>query len=149
MPAPDDVRPSWFHRHGYKLAIESFDPEKLALTLASTATQLIVTPHGRGQFLVRWRITNSKSERAEGVIVFTTDRLKAAFMVPVTLPSEYQQFLANYDATHGVPGYFVRRGRFLNIPCPGTARDGDPNLSVFVSDDMIEAAKEITRLKAN
>jgi hypothetical protein len=149
LSAPDDVRPTWFHRHGYKLAIEHYDPEKLELTLASTAARLTITPHGRRQFLVRWRIVNSKNESAEGVIVFTQDHLKAAFMVPVTLPADHVTFLANYDATHGVPGYFVRRGQFLNIPCPGTARDGDPNLSVFLSDDMVEAAKAITRLRAD
>ncbi len=146
-PAPDDVRPAWFHRHGDKLAIEHFDHEKLELTLSSTAARLTITPHGKGQFLVRWRIINSKSESAEGVIVFSQDRLKAAFMQSIALPPEHTMFLANHDATDGVPGYFIRRGRFLNIPCPGTAYDGDPNLSIFVTDDIMEKVKAITRLK--
>lgn len=148
-PAPDDVRPNWFHRCGPKMAIESFDAETLSLTLQASSAKLEITPHEKGTFLVRWTLFNTKHEKTEGVMVFSQDRLKAAFMVPVTLPSDFSSFLANYDATDGVPGYFIRRGRFLNIPCPGTAYDGDPNLSVFVTDEIKKAVKAITRLQAH
>lgn len=41
--------------------------------------------------------------------------------------------------------FFFRVGRFLNIPGPGIGHDGDPNISIELSDHLVEPVSQFVR----
>ncbi len=51
--------------------------------------------------------------------------------------------VGRYGGNSAVQSKFIRWGNFLNIPCPGTGHDGDPNVSIYVTDEIREAVRKL------
>ena len=75
----------------------------------------------------------------QGWLRLTTAELKGAFGLADYLPPEAASLILCYGGTAAAPGKFLRYERWLNIPCPGTGADGDPNLSIEVSQEITAA----------
>lgn len=127
--------PSWWHSHGDKMSVRSFAP-KIHLVIAGSAATLTIKrapPEvGDGMWHVSWRVVQFApepfTEEVWGRRIFTGEELLLAFGRP------------NSDGPSSLheerQGKFIRLGNFLNIPCPGTGHDGDPNVSVYLTDEI-------------
>ena len=136
--------PSWWHQHGNKVNVKKLDPQiaQDQVELESSTVEVTVGQVESGIWRVGWKILHGPisldSDESGGQRFFTTEELLAAFgLNKFEGPSE--GFNLEYGAHTAVPGKYIRYGRWLNIPCPGTACDGDPNVSIWV-EEMIQEA---------
>lgn len=133
--------PSWWHRHGSKLVVESLDTADKILKLSATAARLYI----RGtvdpnEWKVSWFVKYSQSESVLGHLIFSTESLEAAFGLR-ELDGISPEWIARYGTNVSKQGRYIRLGAFLNIPGPGTGHDGDANISIEVSEQIRNAVK--------
>ena len=153
--------PKWFHPHGMKMdlggtpiyhtlggddvLIGSRRGGRPSPTVAQLQIRHSVT---RGRlYKVSWRIMFTRGENAWGDLLLSGDELRQAFGIlssnsPIGDITEMKE---RYDAESSIPGHFIRKGKFLNIPMPGTGMDGDPNISIFITEEMQEAIRNLLR----
>jgi len=169
MKIPDFVRdprisrwgyPNWFHRHGIKMSPGKLDKKQKSLRISGSAAFLNIFPADVTVFngwLVTWRVVYSRNERTEGQAFFATEELAAAFGLAPTTGCSGDWLIERYGAHSAVQGKYIfwrrderdPRGNptaFLNIPCPGTGHDGDPNISIEVSTEMSNVVNELLQL---
>ncbi len=82
---------------------------------------------------VRWIIKHHGRDHIDGKYILDTEEMRAAFdLGETTIPKIHTaaDFARRYGADVGVSGKFIRKGVYLNIPCPGTGCEGDPNMSI-------------------
>lgn len=138
--------PVWCHHHGWKLSPKkpSLRNGKLQLTLVGSAVRLTITrqpfPLVSG-LLVCWKIKQNIETGSSGRVIFTPDQLRAAFGLIDTTGKFSQGIINQYGAESAVQGKYIRWKNFLNIPCPGTGMDGDPNISVHYDFSIQEAVR--------
>jgi len=146
-------RPVWFHHHGLKMRVSSFDASRRHLVITGSAAKLTVSQTdklGTDRWFVDWEVIQSPRAKTTGRTVLNSDDLRAAFDVdnPEMSENDAVHFLfAQYGATAAKQGCYIRWEEWLNIPCPGTAHDGDPNISIFLDIAMREAVKTLTAPK--
>ncbi|OGZ68876.1 MAG: hypothetical protein A3D44_04310 [Candidatus Staskawiczbacteria bacterium RIFCSPHIGHO2_02_FULL_42_22] len=146
--------PDWFHHHGMKMYAGRLNREQKSLRISGSAAFLGILPAESAVFdgwLVTWRVVYSRNERTEGQVFFTTEELAAAFgLAPITGSSD-DWLIERYGAHSAFQGKYISWRRddgnvYLNIPCPGTGHDGDPNISIEVSPEMSNVVKELLQL---
>ena len=146
-------RPVWFHHHGFKMHVKSFDAAKRLLVILGSAAKLTVSQTDElstDRWFVDWEVIQSPRAKTTGRTILTSDDLRAAFGVTTPEMSEEDatHFLfAQHGADSAKQGCYIRWEEWLNIPCPGTAHDGDPNISIYLDVAMREAVKTLTALK--
>jgi hypothetical protein len=144
--------PKWFNAHGFKMALQQ---DKLPLVLSldhkilmigSKTASLQIDRNLRGIYRVYWHISFCtgiiNTHYVEGQIEIDQATIKDAFAVS-TSDTHATTFAKEHDADIAIPGSYIRKGQFLNVPMPGTGSDGDPNISVFVSDEIKAAVREL------
>jgi len=141
--------PTWFHHHGTKISYIGFDnqgsPERIML-LESSAVEIRIHRRGRSEnaYIVEYRITQSPDSFNYCHICMSKKNLEEAFGLSNTCPEFGGQWLADeYGADVAQQGQYIRYGKFLNIPGPGTGNDGDPNVSILVDEKMQKVIREI------
>ena len=104
----------------------------------------------KDQWKVRWLIFKKGAGHIEGQRIFTTTELEIAFSVPHAddLGKEFRFKELPGVMVFAAQGLFFREGSFLNIPCPGSGWDGDPNISVQIYPEMINLIEEFIRTKS-
>lgn len=150
MPPPAKSRtkkPDWFHQKGYEMMAGDVDGEgKLIIFGNSTPGGIEIRTSDGEEFLLQWEICIPKiGGMRQGRQWLTRDQMVRAFCTAgvanvsseggIPLP-EHEVFLKRYQADCGLVGIFIRRGDFLNLPCPGTGDMGDPNISIFLSSEL-------------
>ncbi len=140
-----DDKPSWFHPHGHRIGLVGVDREHRTVVLRSSAVTVVISPEKDQKFKVAWTIDHSPAEMVTGTVLLQRPRLLTAFLVLPNLPPEESQasYLKRFEVDAGAVGYFIRRSRFLNLPCPGTGHDGDPNVSIVVTQEITNAIGRI------
>jgi hypothetical protein len=137
--------PEWHHNHSRKIYVDHLDMKCRILVLEASAVtvgiQLTLEPKG---WLVEYEIKQSQLSSFKGTVWMTTGQLKSAF----GLSDKYdvlfgKAVLADYGGTVAHQGKYLRYGDFLNIPGPGTGHDGDPNVSIDLSDEIKKAVAEL------
>lgn len=143
----DDIFPQWYHRHGCKIELGNMVMDPPSVTLESSAASLVVSlmPNVPGDTRRLWKIEWSiihglmPTGKVRGELTQVTDsQLKAAFGIienPKT-ESHSRWLLDRYGGDWALQGFAIRQGCHLNIPCPGTGNDGDPNISICIDDDV-------------
>lgn len=139
--------PSWWSHKGVKIYnIHEREKGKLSIENDSVAglsinrTQAFDGPC----YVVRWWIVHEKGEHygmnneVTGTVVMSPLELAAAFGLykEGELDTSWGRELG---AEAGVQGKFIRLGLYLNIPGPGYGYQGDPNLSVFLDQSVMNA----------
>jgi len=132
--------PDWFNAHGFRVYLggnpiyhPTYENEVLA---GSKTSQIQIRPSlEKGKYKVLWLLIFSEKDFVHGEITLPAHEVRDAFCV-------CQNILESK-----VQGHYIRRGRFLNIPMSGTGADGDPNISIFVSDEIREAATRLVGIK--
>jgi len=135
--------PIWWHHHGIKVGMLQRKKREDPLEFTSGAASLkIVRDAGRG-YLATWRIIHGPSSSVTGSVFFSEKELKQAFGVTDDIVWQSEAgLIEQYGATTASAGVFIRFQKWLNIPCPGTGKDGDPNLSMKISEKI---KKEVQR----
>jgi len=139
--------PVWWHNHGDKMKIDGFEKDTpLSLSITGSAAQVKIFPFGNDRpvknWLVVWKIRHGLAE-VEGSVVLKFEKLLAAF----GLSEEFREYsgwlVEQFGCDSACQGGFIRWKNFLNIPCPGTGNDGDPNVSIFISREIKDAVRKL------
>lgn len=145
------VAPPWWHHHGIKMNVALLLADARLLSIGAPAANVRITrvaaKSDEGWYL-DWEVRYSQREEVRGRVVMGSEELKAAFRLPgVMLADDREQYgrwlVDRYGAEFGEQGKFIRTGPYLNVPCPGTGRDGDPNVSIYVDEAITEAVRQI------
>ncbi len=132
--------PSWFHPGGTVIKVHPSD-DTFVVTLRSKTVHVVIFRR-KTEYEPKWQINShiafSEDERAKVKVFFSTDHIIRAFALDVNGTKDIIDRQKQFDI-----GYFVRQGRFLNIPCPGTGQDRDPNLSIEITNDIQGVIKKM------
>jgi hypothetical protein len=137
---PFDYYPVWWHHHGDKFCLDeektSF-PDKRVILTASAAT-LTIEADGSDNWRINWTIVTYG--KTSGSTTMTNRELLSAFTDTGKTADELSYWLISvYGGDYAAQGKCIRWKSFLNIPCPGTGHDGDPNVSILLDEDMAQA----------
>lgn len=149
--------PSWWHPAGGRLTVKPSDSycRQLVLTNDTGKAWLRICQHSAPEenlWKISWKVIHRfDSEDTGGIIFFSSKELKTAFALIEGLgvgSGLKENCLLNiYGGDKIVQGKFIRYTEnftvYLNIPCPGTGQDGDPNLSILVTDEIREAVRKL------
>lgn len=139
--------PIWWHMHGMKMNLEKFDPENKQVIISATAARVEITPLPDNYWLVQWQVVQSYPSdiKAWGKRSFSSNQLAEAFGLidPKKIENGDQWLEKEYGADAARQGKFIRWEKFLNIPCPGTGHDGDPNVSIELDERIKQAVFQL------
>jgi len=135
--------PIWCHHHGSKIKVLAFDKVSRILLIGGSAAKVTIkrAPSVRlykgDGWLVDWKVVQRQPlEVVRGCRWFDDNELSAAFGLTDAI-SSYSEWLINrFGGNSAEQGKYIRWGIFLNIPCPGTGHDGDPNVSIHLDDQI-------------
>lgn len=141
--------PPWWHKRGQEMEIGDFEEWKKTLILSGPCALLSITLVGlvpdQGWFL-HWEIDHGGGSQVKGTAFLHNECLKAAFGL-VKKTSGYSDILRQkFRADCAEIGEYIRTGNYLNIPSPGSGADGDPNISVYITDEMRECVRKLTEI---
>jgi hypothetical protein len=114
------------------MMVESFDKRNQCLVIAGSAARVRIT---RRAFTVdegwnvEWEVVQSQQTKVIGCTHFNTHELRAAFGLSEETGEFGDWLIERFGAESAQQGKYIRWKDFLNIPCPGTGHDGDPNIS--------------------
>lgn len=145
-PEMGKVGPVWWHLHGMKMTVQH--QEEKRLTLNSSAATLSITRVRQANreriWRVLWEIRQTLFEKINGVIYVNDNSLSQAFaLVPGETPQESTWLISRFGGTCARQGIFIRFHQYLNIPGPGTGGDGDPNISIEISEEIKAAVASL------
>lgn len=140
LRAPFDYFPMWWHSHGDKFRLDndqtSFADKKVVLT--ASAASLTIQYNGPDHWLISWTIVTYG--KTYGQTTMTNRELLSAFSNTGKTADESSHWLiSQYGGDYAAQGKCIRWKHFLNIPCPGTGHDGDPNVSILLDENMTQA----------
>jgi len=123
-------QPTWWNPIGALVYVPSKKQPGVLKFTTGSAHLHISRGDARDTWKVRW-IINSKTGLVRGHCFFKTDQFLTAFRLLRKQPEATDAAYADrFGGEVGIPGLFIRFGRRLNIPCPGTGLPGDPNFSI-------------------
>lgn len=142
--------PIWWHHHGSKMRVvyrDSADHRPKLFLEASAASVGISRDSARYRsplWRVKWTVGFGHGF-SSGDISVTGEELRAAFGLSEESGCFGDWLIERYGADSAEQGKYIRWGCFLNIPCPGTGHDGDPNVSIELDDTIKEAVDLLMR----
>jgi len=133
--------PDWWNENGFRMRIHTWSPGKRELYLATPFTEFaklrITSLRDAGSyFRLTWSINQVVGENTSGEFDLSRDDLEEMFAL-----GECE------DRDDPVHEHYEREYGYLNIPKRGTGKDGDPNLSVFVSNEIRQAVSDLLELE--
>lgn len=133
--------PLWWHNFGRKVEARNVEgPTQDYVHLESSTAELHVSFSAKNEWRIDWELLHRDlREQSDGIRFFTTQELLGAFGLD-EFTGDNPDFNKLYEADSAVVGLYVRCGQYLNIPCPGTAFNGDPNISVYVTESSVQKA---------
>ena len=145
--------PEWFHHHGIKMKMKFFSFELSTIIIDSSAAKVNIEKSSSmypdtNMWIVDWAVVQCRplNEGVSGRVCFSRENLATAFMISRDLTDIGSQWMIErFEADSASQGKYIRRKNFLNIPCPGTGHDGDPNVSIFVSEEMKRAVFQLLK----
>lgn len=140
--------PNWCHHHGVKMRITRINLHNHEVVIAGSTAKVTITKSPYSQFdawFVEWEIVQSTAYREEvrGRIRFSSDDLAEAFGLSESSGKNGGWLRDRFQADCAEQGKYIRRGDFLNIPCPGTGNDGDPNISICLDDEIKDTIRQL------
>ena len=136
--------PDWWHMNGHYLAITHHDAFAGWYRLITNgATVTIYAVHDQEHLCIEWEVRFSQREKAKGTVLLTPNQMRAAFGFSDECEEGSAFLVEKYGGTCAKQGRFIRWKNCLNVPCPGTGRDGDPNVSIELTPEIKAAVKEL------
>lgn len=138
-------RDSWYQDKGSKMEVYEIDLHKRTLQIRSNGALLGIShvDYGEEEWLLGWfilhqvRCKHKEPDKSSGVRVITSTQLADAFGLGNHEPEDWTGIQVAEQ------GIFIRHENYLNIPCAGTGRQWDPNISIYISDEIREAVRRI------
>lgn len=140
--------PNWFNPHGLKMSLGDYpicQAHENEVMVGSNAAHLRIRLSMiiEGKYQVIWMITHGPGEFVQGQVQLSKYELEEAFDLCPSPPRNMFSEFNNLDV--GIQGHYVRKNRWLSIPALGNGFDGDPNISVFVTDDLQDAVRKLIK----
>ena len=135
-------KPIWCHHKGTGMRLITASVCNDLLIIQGSAAELIIEKD-RSDWLVSWRIINGPRTQIKGQTQFSDNQLLAAFGMMDEIEEFGEWLIRDYGGDSASQGRFIRYKDWLNIPCPGTRHDGDPNISIKITEEMKKAVKEL------
>lgn len=145
--------PDWWNHHGTGMRVTRYSEGHRLLVIEGSAAKLIISQvdheHGSSKdgkrWYVDWEVRQSRQEYARGRIIAHAEELEAAFGVSSKSGYFGNHLLQRFGGDAAQQRTFIRWGNFLNIPGPGTAHDGDPNISIEIDDKMRNYIRQLVK----
>ncbi|MBI2052554.1 MAG: hypothetical protein HYT38_02685 [Candidatus Sungbacteria bacterium] len=142
--------PVWCHHHGAKMRVEQVDPQNHILIISGSAAEVTIrkassmSPDVEGWF-VDWEVVQERpyGTGVRGRSWFSDKDLAAAFGLSDDSGVFGDWLIDQFGADSAEQGKYIRWKGFLNIPCPGTGHDGDPNVSIHLDDEIRNAVQQL------
>ena len=142
--------PIWCHHHGSKMRVEQLDQQNHILVISGSAAKVTIRkassvyPDAKGWF-VDWKVVQYKpyDEGACGRSQFNDEDISAAFGLSESSGKFGEWLIKQFGADSAEQGKYIRWKNFLNIPCPGTGHDGDPNVSIHLDEEIQNAVRQL------
>ena len=146
--AEDMLPPNWFIEKGYYMELAWLNLPAQTLRIEGSAAHVSISPFrpgGETRWKVGWEVGHGSGE-AFGTSNMSDGELSRCFGLHdglgATGAKVVNRMLLKFDAAE--QGVFVREGNYLNIPGPAaTGLPGDPCVSVFLTDKIKNAVKEL------
>ena len=142
-------RPDWSHIKGSDMQLRFIELRTgFAQIDNSREARLLINKKDNG-WTVRWRV-DQIGGHSSGEVFMSDKELSQAFGledIGDPPPSLNHAMISKYNGTVAQAGRFLRRDKYLNIPCPGTGNDGDPNISIDLNEAITGAVQELLRFK--
>ena len=140
--------PTWAHKSGDKMVIQGSPmPPYLHLESKSGFAELRINwQEDRRCWTLNWHLFDrGMTAVSSGNREVTSRELQAAFgLLEAVLPEDsLMNRRSGRDIT--LRGLFIRQGQWLNMPCPGTGLDGDPNITIFITHEIRREIRRILR----
>lgn len=143
-PAMSMFGPEWWHHHGMKMRLAERHVQVGLMILKGSAAELkVAKARDREGWYVTWKVTHGQGHFSGGQFWMDDMQLGFAFGLADVVGSGSTWLVERFGATAAVQGSFIRWGRFLNIPCPGTGHDGDPNISIELDAEITETVRAL------
>lgn len=138
--------PIWFNSKGMKMMLVP-DSKDDTVKIAATAAILSVQRMGPHEFIVNWQIVlcAPSDEKTTGSRRFSKEEVQMAFGLSDRTDHSSDELIERFGGTSASQGRFLRYQEFLNIPCPGTGHNGDPNISIELDGNIKEAIRRLTQ----
>jgi hypothetical protein len=135
--------PIWHHPHGSKMRVEKLDKKNRVLVISGSAAKVTIRkassiiPNAKG-WLVDWEVVQCQAygEGVRGRSCFKDNDIAAAFGLSDSSGRFGGWLIEQFGADVANQGKYIRWKKFLNIPCPGTGHDGDPNVSIQLNEEI-------------
>jgi hypothetical protein len=103
------------------------------------AASLLIMPNSdEATYTLRWSIAHLNGH-SDGSIVLAEDELLEAFDY-----HESSDLRMRRSFTTDAPGYFFRLDSYLNIPRRSDGKEGNGNLSIYLTEEISEAVSKLT-----
>lgn len=130
--------PGWHHPSSWNMSVEKADSSQVIIsspTACLTITEIPQKPDYA--WTVTWEIFFTIEDGVRNEVAMSAAGLCAAFALNEN-EEHYDYWLEDLPRI-SVQGGFFREGPFLNIPHPGTGKDGDPNISLLITEEIKKA----------
>lgn len=144
--------PIWCHLHGSKMRVKKLNLLQHILVIGSSAAKIVIRKalwvhSGAKGWFVDWEVNQYKpyKEGVWGRVHFTDKELAAAFGLSDDSGKFGDWLIRRFGADSAEQGKYIRWKTFLNIPCPGTGNDGDPNVSIHLDKEIQNAVRQLLK----
>ncbi len=136
-----DGVPDWHHPKSWKVQLEKADAAYIVITAPAARLTIVelIDAESINKWIVRWEIFSKGEQSQRGEIVMNARQLCAAFALTEKWEDSDQWWTGAYQEIASAEGMYFRYDRWLNIPGPGTGKDGDPNISICLDAEMKKA----------
>lgn len=134
--------PRWHHHHSSKLLInKAKSVQGNSLILESNAVRVTIQRDVQNKgWQIDYEIKHPSNSWSTGRVCMMSEDLRTAFKLSDDCAAAWgQTILDEHGGSVAHQGKYIRFGRYLNIPGPGTGHDGDPNVSIYLDDEVIAA----------
>lgn len=106
----------------------------------------------RDKYTLSWRLSHKGGldpAFTAGAIETNSLELRRMFCMDDGIEKADRWIAKRYGATTAVQGKFLRLEHYLNISGPGTGKDGDANVSMFVSDGILKSVRDLLAINGH
>jgi hypothetical protein len=144
-------QPSWWTDKGVGMTILLKDHKDFTLSVSSRghSASLEIVYDGNDEISEEYYKVSStvihNYGSSEGMVYLEQADIQKAFGLSDGMSRDGVIFAerCGYHASAAEPGRYFRFGRYLNLPHPGMGIPGDPNLSMFISDEVARAVYDL------
>lgn len=143
-PLFDTGKPIWWHHHGHKMKLRRSEILSCIILIEGSAARVLITKGDYKNWLIDWTITHSYPDiKVDGRTFMNNQELAGAFGLEDYIDGSSEWLIERFGGNATAQGKFIRWNEYLNIPCPGTGHDDDPNVSIEIDKDIKRAVRDL------